>query len=145
MKEELHYTFKFPSPSNNSHPSFVPEFHGRESPGKQIPRSENVQDLEDRTVAEGTGASIQPHLPRTHPAKGVPTWDERRAFLPPHAHAAHRITAPNPRRFLIILSAIIATLRFRLLQEPHQRHPHRRPRRRGSRRLVDLPKMSLGC
>jgi len=50
---------------------------------------ENVENLEDGTIAEGTRPSIKPEFPGTHPAKSVTTWDERRAFLPPHAHAAH--------------------------------------------------------
>ena len=91
--------------------------------------SENVKDLEDRTVAEGTRTSIQPKLPRTHPAKSVPTWYERCAFLPHHAHAAHRII-PLHSTFLSPLlllchhrRLLISTVRF--LQQSHQRNPER--------------------
>lgn len=94
--------------------------------------SENVKDLEDRTVAEGTRTSIQPKLPRTHPAKSVPTWYERCAFLPHHAHAAHRII-PFHSTFLSLFlllchhrRLLISTVGF--LQQSHQRNPERRSR-----------------
>jgi len=74
--------------------------------------SEDVENVENGTVTKGTSTSLQPHFFRTHPTESVPARDKCRAFLSPHAHAAHRIIAH--RRIPTSL---------RLLQQPHQRHP----------------------
>lgn len=81
--------------------------------------SEDVENLENGTIAKGAIPSVQPELPGTHPAKSVTTWYERCTFLPSHTHAAHRI---------IPLSSFLRCCCFhlRFLQQPHQRHSQRR-------------------
>jgi len=105
---------------------------------------ENVENLEDWAIAEGTRASIKPQFPGTHPAKSVTTWDEGRAFLPSHAHAAHRIISHNTTLLLLLFLLHRRRLpSFALLQQPHQGHPPRRPRR-PRRLLLRPPDLPLG-
>ncbi|RRT74876.1 hypothetical protein B296_00000962 [Ensete ventricosum] len=90
-----------------------------ETGGAKAVDLEDIEDVEDRTVAEGAGATVRQQLSCAQAAEGMPARDERRSLPPTHAHAA--ATPPFASS-----AAFPSPVLLSFLQQPHQRHRHRR-------------------